>query len=214
MTNTQVELAQEIGSFMKASRDGGDKARSLDVKRALMSWRECAQDAWCEVLCRRGAVQARCCVQPVDRVAAACVNGAPAATGVQVWVLKQGWLAKRGSGRVSSSHWQRRWFVLQSDGTFYHLSSRNGEERKAVINLCISTIKTDAKDKERAAFSLVSPSHTYHLQAEDDTDRQAWIDAIQARAAQRLHLACTFASMPGTCRVLLANMTPLMVRIL
>ena len=98
---------------------------------------------------------------------------------MQVWVLKQGWLSKRGSGRVSSSHWQRRWFVLQSDGTLYHLSSKNGEDRKAVVNLCISTIKTDATEKDRGSFTLVSPSHTYYLQAEDEQDRQAWIDAIQ-----------------------------------
>jgi hypothetical protein len=80
---------------------------------------------------------------------------------------------------LKSGIWQRRWFVLQSDGTLYHLSSRNSEDRKAVVNLCISTIKRDAKDKDRLAFSLVSPSHTYSLHAENELDRQEWINSIQ-----------------------------------
>lgn len=101
---------------------------------------------------------------------------------MQIWVLKEGWLAKRASGPLKSGIWQRRWFVLQSDGTLYHLSSRNSEDRKAVVNLCISTIKGDAKDKDRLAFTLVSPSHTYSLQADNELDRQEWINSIQVRA--------------------------------
>jgi Arf-GAP with coiled-coil, ANK repeat and PH domain-containing protein len=98
---------------------------------------------------------------------------------VQIWIIKQGWLSKRASGRMTSGHWQRRWFVLQSDGSLYHLSSRNGEDRKAVANLCISTIKSDLKEKERASFCLVSPTHTYCLQAENELERQEWINSIQ-----------------------------------
>ena len=101
--------------------------------------------------------------------------------GAQIWVLKQGWLCKRASGRMSSGHWQRRWFVLQSDGSLYHLSKRDAEDRKAVVNLCISTIKTDAKHNDGLAFSLVSPSHTYCLQAESEFERREWINCIQAR---------------------------------
>lgn len=83
---------------------------------------------------------------------------------------------------VTHGSWQRRWFVLQSDGTLYHLSSQTGHDRKAVVNLYISTIKQEAKDKERSSFRLVSPSHTYSLQADSDKERQSWIDSIQVRA--------------------------------
>jgi hypothetical protein len=102
---------------------------------------------------------------------------------VQIWILKQGWLSKRASGRMTSGHWQRRWFVLQSDGSLYHLSSRNGEDRKAVANLHISTIKTDVKEKERASFCLVSPTHSYCLLADNELERQEWINSIQVWAA-------------------------------
>jgi hypothetical protein len=90
---------------------------------------------------------------------------------------------------MSAGSWQRRWFVLQSDGTFYHLSNRGGEDRKPVANLFISTIKHEAKGRERQSFSLVSPTHTYCLLAESEESRQEWIDALQVRAASMLCLA-------------------------
>ena len=97
-------------------------------------------------------------------------------------MLKQGWLWKRASGRLTSGHWQRRWFVLQSDGALYHLSSRNADDHKPVVNLHIATVKADAAAAgERASFVLVSPSSAYTLRAEDDADRQEWIDTIQVR---------------------------------
>lgn len=102
---------------------------------------------------------------------------------LQIWILKEGWLSKRSSGRMTHGTWQRRWFVLQSDGTLYHLSSQNGQDRKAVVNLCISTIKHDLRDREKLCFSLVSPSHTYSLQADSASERQSWIDSIQVRCA-------------------------------
>lgn len=104
------------------------------------------------------------------------IKGSPS---LQIWILKEGWLSKRSSGRMTHRVWQRRWFVLQSDGTLYHLSSRNGEDRKAVVNLCISTIKHELKDRDRLTFSLVSPHLTYALQAESAAERQEWIDSIQ-----------------------------------
>lgn len=103
---------------------------------------------------------------------------------MQIWILKEGWLLKKSSGMVTHGSWQRRWFVLQSDGTLYHLSSQNEQDRKAVVNLCISTIKQESKDKERSSFKLVSPSHTYSLQADSDKERQSWIDSIQVRLPQ------------------------------
>lgn len=44
MTNTQVELAQEIGTFMSASREGGEQARltachSICGSTAALAWR-------------------------------------------------------------------------------------------------------------------------------------------------------------------------------
>lgn len=81
---------------------------------------------------------------------------------MQVTVLKQGYLQKKASGRMGQ--WQRRWFILQSDGTLYHWS-KSGEVRKAVVNLQISTIKSDNSEHARnCSFSLVSPSHSYYLQ--------------------------------------------------
>lgn len=98
---------------------------------------------------------------------------------MQVWVLRQGWLSKRPSGRMKVGAWQRRWFVLQSDGSLYHLSSRSGDDRKPVVNLHISTIKRSNSEKDGLTFSLVSPVLTYFLQAESGEERQGWIDCIQ-----------------------------------
>ena len=103
-------------------------------------------------------------------------------------VLRQGWLNKRPSGRMKVGAWQRRWFVLQSDGSLYHLSSRSGEDRKAVVNLRISTIKRSHAEKDGVTFSLVSPALTYFLQAESSEERQGWIDCIQVPPASLLPL--------------------------
>jgi PH domain len=105
---------------------------------------------------------------------------------VQVWILKEGWLSKRASGLVSGGSWQRRWFVLQSDGSLYHLSRCGGDDRKPVVNLCLAAVKAappdaTARERDRRVFSLVSPSHTYCLQAESEAERCEWIDTIQVR---------------------------------
>ena len=190
MTNQQVELAQEIGTFMKVSRAKSEQVRACPAGTIYMPWRAAAV----------ASVPCRCSSARAPRWQQTCLGACPhrcaAATSkleegacrkphsrVQIWVLKQGWLSKRASGRMKGGAWQRRWFVLQSDGALYHLSSRNGEDRKPVVNLRIATIKGAAKEKEPLTFSLVSPALTYYLQAESDAERQGWIDCIQVRSS-------------------------------
>jgi PH domain len=130
---------------------------------------------------------------------------------LQVWILKEGWLSKRASGLVAAGTWQRRWFVLQSDGSLYHLSRRGGDDRRPVVNLCLAAVKTDgaavggggggSRDRDARGFSLVSPSHTYCLQADSEAERGEWIDTIQARALRGIscHMLPSLRPAPGPC---------------
>ncbi|GBF92752.1 hypothetical protein Rsub_05121 [Raphidocelis subcapitata] len=108
--------------------------------------------------------------------------------GVQVTIIKQGYLSKRSQGK-SRAEFKRRYFVLDSNGMLYYYSHKadslmqlsRSVRPKNTLPLLTSTVKMDADDPGvRCAFRVVSPEGTYTLQAESEFERSEWIAALQS----------------------------------
>ncbi|XP_027354013.1 ADP-ribosylation factor GTPase-activating protein AGD4-like isoform X3 [Abrus precatorius] len=75
----------------------------------------------------------------------------------------------------------------QNSGMFGRFRSRHNRAASlnedvlgcCAVDLCTSTIKMDAEDTDlRLCFRIISPSKTYTLQAENETDRMDWVNKI------------------------------------
>ena len=107
-------------------------------------------------------------------------------------VLTQGYLLKRSSNMRAD--WKRRYFVLDALG---HLTYYRGDRdvrsgsAKETVRLLTATIKPDLEDAPnmRFCFRVVSPEKTYCLQAESQTDRARWMEAITTAIAGLLNNA-------------------------
>lgn len=110
--------------------------------------------------------------------------------GTQVTVIKQGYLYKKNTtSRLAAE--KRRFFVLDSQGMLYYYSHKESflpallgkyqkETPQNTVNLLTSTIKMDDEEGVlRHAFRVISPAGLYTLQAENELERQEWVEAIQ-----------------------------------
>jgi Arf-GAP/coiled-coil/ANK repeat/PH domain-containing protein len=135
------------------------------------------------------------------------IRATQASGGTQVTALKDGYLLKQ--SRVKSK-WQRRFFVLDSNGLFYYYSAKLegasgvglvggvsarlarddgvGRDQRPTdtVNLRTSTVKPGPPPDSPSApyaFRLVSPQREYVLQAEDEAEAAEWMSALQASIA-------------------------------
>eukprot|EP00898_Chlorokybus_atmophyticus_P009125 jgi/Chlat1/9213/Chrsp98S08481 len=113
--------------------------------------------------------------------------------GERTVILRQGYLFKRSSSILGD--WKRRFFVLDSRGILYYYrtkwalkESKQTSTPTHTVNLLTSTLKKDAEQGElRFCFRIISPVKTYTLQAENETDRSEWMDAITSVIASLIH---------------------------
>eukprot|EP00850_Spirogloea_muscicola_P015064 SM000112S24006 [mRNA] locus=s112:384290:390504:+ [translate_table: standard] len=110
----------------------------------------------------------------------------------KVQSIKQGYLLKRSSSLRGD--WKRRFFVLDSRGMLYYYRKQWGKPTddntvaNNTVNLLTSTIKMDAEQSDlRFCFRVVSPNKSYTLQAENNADRQDWVDNITGVIASLLN---------------------------
>eukprot|EP00850_Spirogloea_muscicola_P001294 SM000005S17091 [mRNA] locus=s5:65035:71307:- [translate_table: standard] len=110
----------------------------------------------------------------------------------KIQTIKQGYLLKRSSSLRGD--WKRRFFVLDSRGLLYYYRKQWGKPTDEntvannTVNLLTSTIKMDAEQSDlRFCFRVVSPNKSYTLQAENNADRQDWVDNITGVIASLLN---------------------------
>ncbi|XP_026469007.1 arfGAP with SH3 domain, ANK repeat and PH domain-containing protein-like [Ctenocephalides felis] len=87
---------------------------------------------------------------------------------------KSGHLLKKSEGKVRRV-WQKRRCLVQADGLLdiFHASESKPPTR---VNLLTCQIKPVPDDKR--SFDLISYNRTYHFQAEDEQDRNAWLSVL------------------------------------
>lgn len=94
--------------------------------------------------------------------------------------LCSGWLQKQG-GKLQS--WNKRWFVLTSEGLYYFKSQAKDDDIKSegsvplIFSDCTNAeVKTDRK----FCFSILTLERTYFLQASTAQEMKDWMSAIQS----------------------------------
>mmetsp|Transcript_31543 Transcript_31543/g.70205 ORF Transcript_31543/g.70205 Transcript_31543/m.70205 type:complete len:908 (+) Transcript_31543:167-2890(+) len=139
-----------------------------------------------------GPVQMSSAKQALNQEIELQIRATQASQGAVVTILKQGYLYKRTSavgGKLVD--WKRRFFILDSQGLLYYFSHKDTFINKLTgtakhtpqntVALITSTVKMDDEDGDkRFCFRVVSPEGTYTLQAENDYQRQSWVDTVQA----------------------------------
>jgi len=87
---------------------------------------------------------------------------------------KEGWLTKQGG---SIKTWKKRWCVLKNGSLFY--SKDKNEPALGVINLtnCGRVHGVSYKGK-RNCFEVETPERTWYLIAENENERDSWVDAM------------------------------------
>jgi len=94
---------------------------------------------------------------------------------------RQGFLVKEGD---KFKTWKKRWCVLKS-GTMMYLKKQNGSELGIINVSSIITIRVSQYKNKKHCFELCTPGRTYFMCANDDADREGWVDALNA-AKKRL----------------------------
>jgi len=92
-------------------------------------------------------------------------------------VLKEGYLTKEGGGFKS---WKRRWFVLRNDALSYFKKEGDAEPIGVISLLSTGIIKSADRKKKLNTFEVPTPSRTFFLCAENEADRQSWLESINA----------------------------------
>ena len=99
---------------------------------------------------------------------------------------RTGWLEKKGGFRTN---WLKRWFEIQGSLLCYYDKEKEGifRSKKGEIRL---DIVSDVRHSQAAVenirpheIELVTSERTYRCDAADDTDRDAWVAALQEAAA-------------------------------
>ncbi|KAK9788851.1 hypothetical protein WJX73_007548 [Symbiochloris irregularis] len=110
------------------------------------------------------------------------IRATQASRGAEITVLRQGWLLKRASGMRRD--WNRRWFVLDSQGMLYYYSEKDKQDGQAspqnTVLLLTAAVRAEPREDRPFVFTIVSPAHkNYTLQAESEADMLRWMAAIQ-----------------------------------
>jgi Arf-GAP/coiled-coil/ANK repeat/PH domain-containing protein len=90
----------------------------------------------------------------------------------------EGYLYKRTSNAFKT--WNRRWFYMKENKLYYR--KRSGEELPTVMedDLKLCTVKPVIDGDRRFCFEVISPTKSHILQADNDNNYQAWIQALQS----------------------------------
>ncbi|KAF8632209.1 hypothetical protein AX15_001970 [Amanita polypyramis BW_CC] len=96
--------------------------------------------------------------------------------GDAVGVLKSGYLWKKGERRKT---WKKRWFVLRPHHLAYYKNSAEYRlHRLLELSDVHSCIQVSLKRHEHT-FGLISSIRTFYLRANNDTEVQEWVKAIE-----------------------------------
>jgi RAC serine/threonine-protein kinase len=93
-------------------------------------------------------------------------------------VHKTGYLVKE--GKLKS--WKRRYIVLQDGKVTYFKTHKEGEKAEGTLVLdsaaAVTALDGDAAKGKKHMFSLTGSGKTWHLIAETDEERAAWVEAL------------------------------------
>lgn len=91
-------------------------------------------------------------------------------------ISKEGYLTKEGG---SFKSWKKRWFVLKDCNLAYY--KQKGEtEPLGVISLShAGRIQSTDRKKKAHGFEIPTPSRTFYLSADTETEKQSWMDALE-----------------------------------
>jgi len=88
---------------------------------------------------------------------------------------KVGWLKKSGAPPNVTS-WKKRWFVLE-EGIFKYYKSAQSHEPLGSFQVNGNRIVQVEVQKKKYIFSVVTKDRTFHIQAGNEHEKQAWISA-------------------------------------
>jgi Arf-GAP/coiled-coil/ANK repeat/PH domain-containing protein len=95
-------------------------------------------------------------------------------------VVKQmeGYLFKRTSNAFKT--WNRRWFYMKDNKLYYR--KRSGEELPTIMedDLKLCAVRPLMDGDRRFCFEVISPTKSHILQADSESQYQAWIQALQS----------------------------------
>eukprot|EP00210_Caulerpa_lentillifera_P007861 g7503.t1 len=106
------------------------------------------------------------------------VQAALSSGGLQRKTLKQGYLYKRSSSMRGDK--KKRFFKLDSRGILFYQSKKKSDSAKRYLCLLTCSVKENEEDDLRFCFSVVSPNKVVTLQAENEIEKQEWIQVIQS----------------------------------
>jgi len=91
---------------------------------------------------------------------------------------KEGYLTKEGGG---FKRWKKRWFVLKG-GDLSYFKNKGDQQSLGVISLpTAGHIKATDRKKKVYGFEIPTPSRTYYLAADTETEKQSWLDALNSK---------------------------------
>ncbi|XP_064642137.1 arf-GAP with coiled-coil, ANK repeat and PH domain-containing protein 2-like isoform X2 [Lineus longissimus] len=92
-------------------------------------------------------------------------------------IKMEGYLFKRTSNAFKT--WVRRWFMIHDNQLVYRKRTKDTlTTMEDDLRLC--NVKPAYEVDKRACFEVVSPTRSHMLQADSESECQAWIEAIQA----------------------------------
>eukprot|EP00051_Salpingoeca_urceolata_P026220 m.476517 g.476517 ORF g.476517 m.476517 type:complete len:389 (-) comp20553_c0_seq1:86-1252(-) len=95
-------------------------------------------------------------------------------------IVKAGWLRKQGGGvktAFSRKTWKTRWFVLRHNALkYYSASSKTGAEE--ALGWIALNSATTVKRTAPKSFDIVTGTRTYHIQAPDEQETDAWTSVL------------------------------------
>lgn len=116
-------------------------------------------------------------------------------------VFVEGWLYKKSPQRISLNPWNKRWFIMDSNGIYYFRSEDERKkanenntnqqddtgpligalERVKVCDVVLCTVKEAPKEGPRFCFEVVTPNQKpLMLQAKGPLEFKKWVDGIRA----------------------------------
>jgi len=92
-------------------------------------------------------------------------------------IIREGFLTKEGGGFKS---WKKRWFTLKDSDLSYYKAKGDTEALGSISLSTAGRIQHMDRKKKPFGFEVPTPSRTFYLAAETETERSAWIDAIES----------------------------------
>jgi len=99
-------------------------------------------------------------------------------------IIHEGYLYKKSSN--VRKKWKRRWFVLRGDELRYYRSWKDFVAH-SVCDMLLSTVRQVNNPDLRCCFEIISPNRRpYMLQAVNENDMKAWMEAIRRATESQL----------------------------